>query len=141
MASARVGRVALISIRPRYAHAILDGRKTVEFRKRRLAEDVTHVVIYSTRPDRAVIGFFRVGGQETLPPNALWDEFQDEGEITQDDFFDYYRGYSHGTVIKVERVTRLPQELSLSRDLGIKAPPQSFRYLSQDTFEKVLVGA
>lgn len=64
MASTRVGRVALISIRPRYAHAILDGRKTVEFRKRRLAEDVTHVVIYSTRPDRAVIGFFELGGRK-----------------------------------------------------------------------------
>ena len=65
MAQAAPGRVALMSIHPRYAHAILEGRKTVEFRKRPLAEDVTHVVIYSTVPDRAVIGYFTVDGQET----------------------------------------------------------------------------
>lgn len=85
--AAAAGRVALMSIHPRYAWAILEGRKTVEFRKRRLADDVTHVVIYSTVPDRAVVGYFTVEGQETSTPASLWGQFHDRGVIDESDFF------------------------------------------------------
>ena len=40
-----------MSIHPVYANAILTGDKKVEFRKRRLAADVTHVLVYATAPE------------------------------------------------------------------------------------------
>ena len=43
-------RIALMSIRPQFAAAILDGSKRVEFRKRPLAADIGTVVIYATKP-------------------------------------------------------------------------------------------
>jgi predicted transcriptional regulator len=48
---------ALISIRPGYANAILDGTKTIELR-RRVPELVsgTRLWIYATRPTAAVVG-------------------------------------------------------------------------------------
>ena len=141
MATGPTGRVALMSIYPRYAHAILDGIKTVEFRKRRLAEDVTHVVIYSTQPDKAVIGYFTVDGQETLPPSALWQEFRDSGIIDEEDFFRYYEGRKEGTGIRVGNVTRLKYGLSLECDLDMQNPPQSFQYIPRETFEKVLIAS
>lgn len=141
MAQAAPGRVALMSIHPRYAHAILDGRKTVEFRKRPLADDVTHVVIYSTVPDRAVIGYFTVDGQETRTPESLWDEYCDQGVIGEGDFFNYYAGRERATGIRVGTATRLRRALSLADDLGVPHPPQSYQYLPDECFEKVLAAA
>lgn len=137
MAETPARRVALMSIRPRYAHAILEGRKTVEFRKRPLAADVTHVVIYSTVPDRAVIGYFAVRAQKTCTPADLREEFHDEGVIDEGGFFAYYAGRDHATGIQVGDVTRLRAPLSLTDVLGVARPPQSFRYLSEADFAKV----
>ena len=53
-------RVALLSIRPEYAEAIFAGRKTVEFRRAPLADDVSVVVVYVTQPVGRVIGWFTV---------------------------------------------------------------------------------
>ena len=50
------GRVAVMSIHPRYAEAILSGQKRVEFRKRRLAPDVTTVLVYATQPVGVLVG-------------------------------------------------------------------------------------
>lgn len=141
MAQAAGGRVALMSIRPRYARAILEGRKTVEFRKRPLAEDVTHVVIYSTVPDRAVIGYFTVQAQKTRTPAELWKEFHDQGVIDEGDFFAYYAGRDQATGIQVGTVTRLRDPLSLADHLGVARPPQSFQYLTDSGFAKVLAAA
>ncbi|MBE6484893.1 MAG: ASCH domain-containing protein [Actinomycetaceae bacterium] len=138
MAQAEAGRVVLMSIHPRYARAILEGRKTVEFRKRPLAPDVTHVVIYSTAPDRAVLGFFTIAGQTTATPSALWGEFHDCGVIDEHDFRTYYAGKNRATGIRVGTATRLRRPLSLPSDLGLARPPQSFQYLPRRSFAKVL---
>lgn len=141
MAQAAAGRVALMSIHPRYAWAILEGRKTVEFRKRRLADDVTHVVIYSTVPDRAVVGYFTVEGQETSTPDSLWSQFRDRGVIDENDFFAYYAGRDRATGIRVGAATRLRRPLSLTLDLGVAHPPQSYQYLPSERFATVLAAA
>ncbi|WP_247595361.1 ASCH domain-containing protein [Actinomyces procaprae] len=127
-----------MSIHPAYARAILEGRKTIEFRKRRLAADITHVVIYSTAPEQAVIGYFTVEGQETSSPASLWGDFHAQGVISEDDFFAYYAGRDQATGIKVGKATRLRSALSLVHDLGVAHPPQSFQYLPHDRFAKVL---
>ncbi len=130
-----------MSIHPRYAWAILEGRKTVEFRKRRLADDVTHVVIYSTVPDRAVVGYFTVEGQETSTPDSLWSQFRDRGVIDENDFFAYYAGRDRATGIRVGAATRLRRPLSLTLDLGVAHPPQSYQYLPSERFATVLAAA
>ncbi len=72
MASAAIGRVALFSIHPQYAEAILAGTKSVEFRRTPLADDVTHVVVYATAPTKMVVGIFEVdGGRGTQSVECL----------------------------------------------------------------------
>ena len=141
MAPEAAGRVALMSIHPRYAHAILAGRKTIEFRKRPLAGDVTHVVIYSTVPDRAVLGYFEIEGQRTDSPERLWNQFHDRGSINEDAFFSYYNGRDKATGIEVGKTFVLTPPMSLSRDLGVAHPPQSFQYLDAGAFTKVASAA
>ncbi len=134
MATKTARRVALMSIHPRYAHAILDGRKTVEFRKRPLAPDVSHVVVYSTAPDRKVLGYFEIDKQVELSPEALWEQYGDRGLIEKEAFFSYYEGRATGVGILVKRVFRCEQSRSLS-DIGVATPPQSFQYLSEDALQ------
>ena len=62
MDSSSARRIALMSIHPGYAEAILSGRERAEFRKRPLAEDVRTVLIYATAPVSAMSGWFTVQG-------------------------------------------------------------------------------
>ena len=69
-----VGRVVLMSIHPVYANAILKvATNKLSFRKRRLAPDVTHVLVYATAPVGAIVGAFVIAGQETSTPASYGD--------------------------------------------------------------------
>lgn len=138
MGESRVGRVALMSIHPQYADRILDGTKRVEFRKRPVAADVTHVLVYATAPVSAVVGAFTVHDQHTASPQMLWRQFRQVAGISWSDFRDYYAGRSAGTGIAVGDVMHAPQPLCLRRDVGVQHPPQSFQYLRPDVAAGVL---
>jgi predicted transcriptional regulator len=124
-----VGRVALMSLHPEFASAILTGRKTVEFRKRRVAPDVTHVLIYATHPVGAVVGIFEIAGQTTAAPTELWHQFRDVGGLTCGRFFDYFAGCTAGTGIRVGSVRSFDRSMPLRETVGLGRPPQSVQYL------------
>ncbi|MFY0409028.1 hypothetical protein [Solicola sp. PLA-1-18] len=129
-----------MSIHPQYAHGILAGTKTVEFRKRRLADDVTHVVVYATAPVSAVVGAFEIEAQHTLDPTTLWETFQAVAGISRDGFFSYFAGRPHGTGIEVREAVAFDAPLSLLDDFEVKHPPQSFQYLAEHHARRTLAG-
>lgn len=119
-----------MSIRPEFADAILSGEKVVEFRKRPVAEDVSHVLIYATMPVGSLLGWFAVRGQKTMSPKGLWSTYCAVGGISKSRFFEYYDQREHGTGILVETAGRFPEPIPLA-DLGTSLrPPQSFQYLT-----------
>ena len=135
-------RFALMSIHPKYANAILDGSKRVEFRKRRLPDDIDRVVIYATSPIKAVVGEFMVREQVTNTPSALWREFGNYGVGVSRDalmvYFEDFRGYfagrqneSRGTAIVIASPITYDEPRPLA-DYGIVHPPQSWRYLTEE---------
>lgn len=121
-------RVALLSIHPQYAQAILDGTKTVEFRKRPLAPDVTHVAIYATQPVGRVVGVFAIEEQVLDAPRRLWGKFKKVAGISKEDFHAYYCGRDQGVGIKVTDLVSLPPHVTLEEAFGISRPPQSCQY-------------
>lgn len=123
------GRVALMSIHPVYANAILAGTKRVEFRKRRLADDVSHVIVYATAPTSAVVGVFEVAGQITLSPSTIWKRFRTVAGISKAGYEAYFEGYTSATGIEVGNFWGFTNPLHLYDDLGIRRPPQSFQYV------------
>lgn len=124
------GRVALMSIRPEFANAILAGEKAVEFRKRPVADDVSFVLIYATLPVGSLLGWCVVTGQSTASPKKLWDQFEGVSGISKDRFFDYYDQRNCGTGIMVSEPVRFNKPIPLT-DLGDHLrPPQSFQYLT-----------
>lgn len=127
-----------MSIHPIYAEQIMTGHKRVEFRKRPVADDVTHVLIYATAPVCRVIGVFSIEEQISQPPRALWRDFKDVGGIAYNDLMKYYRGYTVGTGIRVKKAFAASTPLCLVKDLGIDHPPQSYRYLDKALAQRVM---
>ena len=121
-------RIALLSIHPRHANAILDGRKTVELRRTSLPPDVSHVVVYATSPLQRVLGWFEVGAVERDRPWRLWEEHGSATGIARREFRSYFAGAAQGTAISVRRAVALGSPVRLS-SVWSSSPPQSFCYL------------
>lgn len=136
MGSRPSGRVALMSIHPQYANAILDGSKTVEFRKRGLAPDVRTVLVYATSPIQRVIGEFEVERIVQTSPDDLWREAGPLGGIDEETFRNYYGTGDKAAGIVVAEARRYLEAVELARlDPDVRAP-QSFAYLSQESAVK-----
>lgn len=120
----------LLSVKPRFAEAILAGTKTYEFRRalfRRL--DVDTVVIYASSPTRKVVGEFTIEEVLSLAIDALWKVTRSGGAVDRQYFEEYFQGRDTGHALKVKRARRYRVPLCLRADFGIDHPPQSFCYL------------
>jgi len=125
-------RDVVLSIKPQFAEPILEGRKTIELR-RRFPIDVpngTRALIYTSSPTRALTGFANIEGVVKQPPEALWKSFSENACISRDDFDSYFSGSDFGFAIKLTKARHLrrPVELSELRDRFRFEPPQSFLY-------------
>jgi predicted transcriptional regulator len=125
-------RVALLSIRPEFARAIFAGQKTVEFRRSRLPNDITTVVVYATQPIGLVLGWFTIAGISESTPEGLWRRFRLSGAIGRRAYFDYFDGAVRAFGIEIEEATPLKRPVSLDELLPGLRPPQSFQYLATD---------
>lgn len=131
------GVVALVAIHPEFANLILTGEKRVEFRKRRFAEAVTHVVIYATWPVKKILGFFEVSGVHEDTPKKLWSRYGRVGGIGREVFSAYFGERPRGFAIEVGRVFTLSKPLPLSEVSRSGSAPQSFQYISRGTVTRL----
>lgn len=130
MAEGTTERVALMAIRPVFAHAILNGTKLVEFRKRRLAADISRVLVYATSPVQRVIGAFSIERTVVAPPAEIWSSYGDVGVIERDAFDRYYSHVTSAVALKIRDAERFATPLRLADLMRIPSPPQSFIYLT-----------
>ena len=131
--STAASEVLVLSVRPRFAEAIVDGLKTIEVRRQKPnVQPGTLGLVYSSSPVQAVVGFFRVDRIFSGAPEELWVAAQHGAYISRQDFDSYFEGVEQGHGIAVSCAQRLPNPIGLS-DLrviwpGCK-PPRSFGYL------------
>ena len=120
----------LLSIKPRFAEAIIDGRKRYEFRKNKFAEnDINCVYIYSTSPVRKIVGIFKINNIIEDSPNALWDRLKDQAGISESEFFAYFRNKKLGFALEIKDVERFENPLDPKTLFPNFVPPQSFCYI------------
>lgn len=124
------GRIAVMSIHAQHAESILEGVKRVEFRKRRLASDISTVLLYSTLPVGRVVGAFRIGGYDVMSPSALWENHKSHAGITREALGAYYRGKDTGVGIRIAESRRCTRHVELSEVRPSLRAPQSFAYVS-----------
>lgn len=137
MARRSTGAVALLSIRPEYAQAIMDGRKAVEFRRTVFRRPVSHVVVYATSPLKQVLGFFEVSGIEEDSPARLWRRHGTHGCVKRRWYDDYFARDDKAVAIVVGRVCKARQPLSLKSLGGPLMAPQSFAYVASRVLNRI----
>lgn len=123
---------SLISIRPKYAHAILDGFKTMELRRRIPAIELgAKLWIYSTLPEGAVIGSVYVDEIIRLSPRELWEAHHQEMGVDLRAFEQYFRDVDIAVGIKLTKPSRTkPIALSTLREIRSDFhPPQVMKKL------------
>lgn len=138
MAAASDRTIALISIHPQHARAILSRTKKVEFRKTNFNPAIKKVVLYATAPVSKIIAYFDVAHVTQIPPVTLWERFEHIGGISRQVFDDYFKEATLGTAIGIRAVHSLAEPLQISDVSEGLRPPQSFIYLSEDQFRRIV---
>lgn len=118
----------LLSIKPEYAKAILEGKKGYEFRKVRCKAGVNKIVFYATVPWSKVVGEAEIEGVLEGNPSDIWEQTKDAAGITRDKYDKYYHGHDRAVAYKLRNAIAYDPPRNLS-DYGIDHVPQSFIYL------------
>lgn len=132
-------RALFMSVKPRYADAILDGRKTVELRRTRPnLPDGSLVILYSSTPTRAVVGWAQLIGVREGTPIEIWDEYGAAAAIEELDYDAYFDGTDQAFALELDDVVAATQPIPLSviRSIGIQ-PPQSWRYVPAEVTTQI----
>ncbi|MFD9735734.1 hypothetical protein [Umezawaea sp. NPDC059074] len=126
-------RPLLLSLRPRFADAILDRSKTVELRRTRIAAPAgTQLILYSSTPVMAVVGVATLMDRDVDTPARIWRRYRTKMGLSRAEFDQYFEGADLATAVVVGNATRLVDAHTLAylRSQTGFHPPQSFRYLS-----------
>lgn len=122
-------KYVLLSIKPEYATAISKGVKKVEFRKKVFAETVKTAFVYSSFPQKKIIGYFNVLHIEKGTPSEVWDRYSDVGCISKQKYDSYYVGHeiAYGIEISSFHSYEIPLD-PCDFDSSFRAP-QSYCYV------------
>jgi len=120
----------LLSIKPKFAEAIIDGRKRYEFRKSKFAKrHINLVYIYATSPVKKIIGIFKISNIIEDRPCALWDRLKDHAGISEEEFFNYFNNNEMGFALEITDVEKFKNPIDPKTLIQNFVPPQSFNYM------------
>ena len=126
-------RMIVVSLKPRFAQAILAGVKTVELR-RTVPKIVipTRALLYASSPVRALLGTCVITSVRSADLAALWHEYGSRSELPFHEFEQYFEGVDAGTALILSEPQALSRPIPL-QDLRAKPrgfrPPQSYAYV------------
>ena len=139
-----MSRVLLLSVRPRFAQGLLDGTKTAEVR-RRFPEVAacTTVVIYSSSPEKAVLGTMAVRALVCSTAKDIWQDYSHAIAIDKAELSEYLEGASECSVLELDSPVTWSNPVGLDdlRKLLHIEPAQSFRYLTTRQLAKLEAAA
>jgi predicted transcriptional regulator len=123
----------LLSVRPRFAEALLSGVKTVELRRRRAQiADGAVCLLYASAPTCALVGAIQVAATESGSADELWTRHGHAMGLDRNEYDAYLDGASSPCAIIVAAATMFATEVELRelrRRRGAFVIPQSYRYL------------
>ncbi len=130
----------LLSVHPRFASAILDGSKTVEVRRQRVAAPPgTPVLLYATAPIMALVGMAYIASVDVAPPKDVWSVHRDRTGITRREYDAYMSGAALASGLTLENPSSFEEPVTLGalRATGTFHPPQSYRYMKYNDLRQV----
>lgn len=127
-------KYVLLSIKPEYATAISKGFKKVEFRKRVFADTVKQAFVYSSFPQKRIIGSFQIQHIEKGTPSEIWEKYSKIGCLSKQKFDSYYLGHEIAYGIEIPSFVNYDEPLDpFGYDSSFRAP-QSYCYIDNVEF-------
>ena len=135
-------RMLILSLKPRFAEAILSGAKTVELRRVEPKITVpTRALVYATTPWRAMLGTCIVTAVVSDHLATLWEIYGSRTGLQHIEFLRYFTGVEVGAALTLHAAKRFDVQIPLAdlrSSLGGFRPPQSFAYLDAITGNQLL---
>jgi predicted transcriptional regulator len=121
-----------MSVKPKYVMEILAGRKKYEYRKSIFKRKVNKIYLYSTSPQKKIVGYFFYEYFIQDNPMNIWKITRDVSGITEKEYFDYFYNKEIGFAIKINQF--YPFIPSLDPLVQIKGfyAPQSYIYIEKE---------
>ena len=135
-------RMVVLSLKPRFAEAILAGAKTVELRRTEPKIVVpTRALLYAVSPVRALLGTCIITSVRSTDLAALWREYGSDAALSHEEFLRYFQGVDVGAALTLTEPRRFSQRVPL-QDMRAKPksfrPPQSFAYVDAKTGDRLI---
>lgn len=130
-----VKNFAVISIKPEYVEAIIQGDKVYELRRRRPnLNKGDQLIIYQTSPDKKVTAVAEIESIIEGQLAILWEKVKKSSAVSFDEFTNYFSGCEIGYALKLKNVKKYknPPTLEDLRSFMPKyTPPQFFHFLKE----------
>jgi len=121
----------ILSIKPRFARAIMDGSKRYEFRRRIFKnENVDTAYIYATAPVKKIIGRIEIARIIETDLARLWKLSSEYSGLQREEFLSYFDGLERGFAIEIRDVLEFDEPIDPREMLPDFVAPQSFCYSS-----------
>lgn len=134
----------LLSLRPVYIDAMIDGSKSVEIRRNRLrAQPGSPALLYASSPRRALVATAMISDVTEGDPTRLWEEYGPRTALTKECFDEYLRGARNPTAISLESIRVLDRDVELDRLRQIVPgfhPPQTWHLLRPAIATSLIAG-
>lgn len=135
-------RMVVLSLKPRFAEAILAGIKTVELRRKEPKIVVpTRALLYASTPVRALVGTCIIESIRSADLPKLWSEYGSRADLRHSEFRAYFRGVGRGTALTLTQPRAFSQQVPLedlrARPRGFR-PPQSYAYIDTATGDQLI---
>ena len=134
-----MSKVLLISVKPEFAEKILNGTKTIELRKCSPSADIGDlVIIYSTLPEKAIVGTCVVKEIIKTSPTKLWRSHSTFMGIDRKRYLEYFKDCTFAIGIVLASIDKLENKVSLAsikKSIPNFSPPQTFKYLEQSQLQ------
>jgi len=120
----------LLSVKPKYAEKIVEGKKKYEFRRAIFKkQNIEKVYIYSSSPVSKIVAVFEIEKILKDSPEKIWTLCQKYAGISKRDFFDYFKNSETAFAIEIGYVDSFKEHIDPFKIIENFKPPQSFYYL------------
>ena len=133
-----------ISVKPEFADKIIEKEKNIELRKSRpkvLKGDI--IIIYSSSPFRAVVGYGKISDIIECDPKEMWRKHSKMLGIDRSRFFDYYKEKDRAIGIVIKDVVKI-KPISLAELRCVDPhfhPPQVYKYVSTQIIKMISISS
>jgi len=145
----RIGGIApdsaiLMSVRPEYAGAIMNGKKTVEIRRVFHKKWTGHrASLYATSPAQALVGEATIKEVVVGKPSEIWVQFGPEMGCSKESFFSYTGSAEEVSALILDNVTPYREYIPIDQLSNLLdqelTPPQSYcRLLDQSAWANAI---